>query len=870
MRLVLSSLIVIAGLLSSQATAATTPEQTASADIRDSGFVYCVSGQVNTFNPQKASSGLIVDTLAAQLYDRLLDVDPYTYRLVPELAESWEVLDNGATYRFHLRRDVSFQKTAWFTPTRKLNADDVVFTFQRIFDRRHPWHNINGSSFPYFDSLQFADNVKSVRKLDNNTVEFRLTQPDASFLWHLATHYASVMSAEYAAQLSRKDRQELLDRQPVGTGPFQLSEYRAGQFIRLQRHDGFWRGKPLMPQVVVDLGSGGTGRLSKLLTGECDVLAWPAASQLTILRDDPRLRLTLRPGMNIAYLAFNTDKPPLNNPAVRHALALSINNQRLMQSIYYGTAETAASILPRASWAYDNDAKITEYNPQKSREQLKALGIENLTLHLWVPTSSQAWNPSPLKTAELIQADMAQVGVKVVIVPVEGRFQEARLMDMNHDLTLSGWATDSNDPDSFFRPLLSCAAINSQTNFAHWCNPEFDSVLRKALSSQQLASRIEAYEEAQNILEKELPILPLASSLRLQAYRYDIKGLVLSPFGNASFAGVSREKTRRGEKTMIIFTLRRLLLLLVTLFFLTFIGFSLSYFTPHAPLQGASLWNAWIFWFNGLLHWDFGVSSINGQLISEQLKEVFPATMELCILAFGFALMVGIPVGMLAGVTRSKWPDRFISALALLGFSIPVFWLALLLTLFFSLTLGWLPVSGRFDLLYEVKPVTGFAIIDAWISDSPWRDEMVMSAIRHMVLPVLTLSVAPTTEVIRLMRISTIEVYDQNYVKAAATRGLSRFTILRRHVLHNALPPVIPRLGLQFSTMLTLAMITEMVFSWPGLGRWLIHAIRQQDYAAISAGVMVIGSLVIVVNVISDILGAMANPLKHKEWYALR
>ena len=539
MRLVLSSLIVMAGLLSGQAAAA--PEPPPTADIRNSGFVYCVSGQVNTFNPQKASSGLIVDTLAAQLYDRLLDVDPYTYRLVPELAASWEVLDNGATYRFHLRRDVAFQKTPWFTPTRKLNADDVVFTFQRIFDRGHPWHNVNGGNFPYFDSLQFADNVQSVRKLDNHTVEFRLSQPDASFLWHLATHYASVMSAEYAAQLAGVDRQEQIDRQPVGTGPFQLSEYRAGQYIRLQRHDKFWRGTPLMPQVVVDLGSGGTGRLSKLLTGECDVLAWPAASQLTILRDDPRLRLTLRPGMNIAYLAFNTDKPPLNNPAVRHALALAINNQRLMQSIYYGTAETAASILPRASWAYDSEAKITEYNPAKSREQLKALGLENLTLQLWVPTSSQAWNPSPLKTAELIQADMAQVGVKVVIVPVEGRFQEARLMDMNHDLTLSGGATDSNDPASFFRPLLSCAAIHSQTSFAHWCNPAFDRLLRKALSSQQLSARIDAYGEAQNILADELPILPLASSLRLQAYRYDIKGLVLSPFGNASFAGVSRE-----------------------------------------------------------------------------------------------------------------------------------------------------------------------------------------------------------------------------------------------------------------------------------------------------------------------------------------
>lgn len=321
---------------------------------------------------------------------------------------------------------------------------------------------------------------------------------------------------------------------------------------------------------------------------------------------------------------------------------------------------------------------------------------------------------------------------------------------------------------------------------------------------------------------------------------------------------------------MIIFTLRRLLLLLVTLFLLTFVGFSLSYFTPHAPLQGASLWNAWFFWFKGVLHWDFGVSSINGQLISEQLKEVFPATMELCILAFGFALVVGIPVGMMAGIMRGKWQDKFISALALIGFSVPIFWLALLLTLFFSLTLGWLPVSGRFDLLYEVKTVTGFALIDAWLSESIWREEMIISALRHMVLPVLTLAVAPTTEVIRLMRLSTIEVFEQNYIKAAATRGLSRLSILRRHVLHNALPPVIPRLGLQFSAMLTLAMITEMVFSWPGLGRWVINAIRQQDYAAISAGVMVIGALVIIVNVLSDILGALANPLKHKEWYALR
>ncbi|CAE1145757.1 putrescine export ABC transporter permease SapB [Serratia rhizosphaerae] len=321
---------------------------------------------------------------------------------------------------------------------------------------------------------------------------------------------------------------------------------------------------------------------------------------------------------------------------------------------------------------------------------------------------------------------------------------------------------------------------------------------------------------------------------------------------------------------MIIFTLRRCLLLIITLFFLTLVGFSLSYFTPHAPLSGAGLWDAYQFYFTSLLHWDFGVSSINGQAIDEQLREVFPATMELCILAFALALFIGIPLGIIAGVMRGKWQDTAISTFALLGFSIPVFWLALLLMLFFSLHLGWLPVSGRFDLLYQVQPVTGFALVDAWLSDSPYRSEMIASALRHMILPIAALAVAPTTEVVRLMRISTDEVFSQNYIKAAATRGLSRFTIIRRHVLHNALPPIIPKLGLQFSTMLTLAMITEVVFSWPGLGRWLINAIRQQDYAAISAGVMLVGSLVITINVLADILGAATNPLKHKEWYALR
>ncbi len=321
---------------------------------------------------------------------------------------------------------------------------------------------------------------------------------------------------------------------------------------------------------------------------------------------------------------------------------------------------------------------------------------------------------------------------------------------------------------------------------------------------------------------------------------------------------------------MSLFILRRIFLLLITLLLLSFVSFSLCFYTPHAPLQGATLIDAYSFWLTSMLQGDFGVSSINGQSVSAQLLVVFPATLELCILSVIFATICGLPLGIIAALSRHKWQDKLISGFALLGFSLPVFWLALLLTLLFSLHLGWFPVSGRINLLYPAPTITGFALIDAWLSDSPLRHAMLISTVQHLVLPVITLSIVPMTELIRLMRNSTLDVINQGYIKAAVIRGLSRFTVIRRHVIHNALPPIVPHLGLQFSTLLTLSMITEAVFNWPGVGRWLITAVRQEDYNAISAGVMVIGSLVISINVLADITGAIINPLKHKEWYANR
>ncbi|UDG79518.1 putrescine export ABC transporter permease SapB [Candidatus Steffania adelgidicola] len=321
---------------------------------------------------------------------------------------------------------------------------------------------------------------------------------------------------------------------------------------------------------------------------------------------------------------------------------------------------------------------------------------------------------------------------------------------------------------------------------------------------------------------------------------------------------------------MIIFLFHRLIWLIVRVFLLTLVSFCLTYYTKKASLRSLSPFDAYSHYFWSLIHGDLGISSINGMANSLQIVEVFPETIELCLLAFLVALLVGIPLGIISGMERGKWQDISISIFSMIGFSMPVFWLPLLLILYFSLYLDWLPVDGFCDSLYPVRHITDVVVLDAWLSDCFYRKAIIISILKHMILPIVSLAVAPTTTVVRLMRISTVEVMSQNYIRAAETRGLSRWTIIHRHLLHNALPPIIPQLGIQLSSMLTLAMITEVVFSLPGLGRWIIIAIQQKDYSAISAGVMLLGTLVIFINILSDVVGTLVNPLRYKEWYAIR
>lgn len=261
---------------------------------------------------------------------------------------------------------------------------------------------------------------------------------------------------------------------------------------------------------------------------------------------------------------------------------------------------------------------------------------------------------------------------------------------------------------------------------------------------------------------------------------------------------------------------------------------------------------------------EWGLSFSSQQPVLAEVRTVLPATIELASYALVLSLILGIPSGIIAAVRKEKWLDNAISGFALVGYSVPIFWWALLLIMIFSLQLGWLPTSGRIGVLYEVPHHTGFMLLDIWLSDLPYKHAAFRDALIHLTLPTLVLATYPTTVMMRFVRESMLEVLDKNYIKTARAKGLNRAQVLYKHGLRNALLPVTRQIGLQFSTLITLAMLTEVVFSWPGIGQWLIDGIYQRNFTAIQAGVLVISTLVIVVNISTEVLHTLFNPLARK------
>lgn len=264
---------------------------------------------------------------------------------------------------------------------------------------------------------------------------------------------------------------------------------------------------------------------------------------------------------------------------------------------------------------------------------------------------------------------------------------------------------------------------------------------------------------------------------------------------------------------------------------------------------------------------DWGQSLTNGTSIYVQVFNALPATIELATYALIYGFIVAIPFGVIASSERRPWLDKSILSLSIIGFSMPIFWLALLMILVFSINLGWFPISGRLSLVYDIPATTGFIMVDIMLSEVPYKQEALRDAFAHLAIPTFVLAAYPTTVLIRTTRQSMKTVMNTAYVKAARAKGLSNIQVLRRHGLRNGLLPVIQMMGLHFGTLVTLAMVTEVIFSWPGIGLWLVDAIHQRDYPAIQGGILVLSGMVFIATIIFDVIYMIFDPLARRHGY---
>lgn len=512
-------------------------------DFFQSGIIYCSESSPVSFNPQLDTSSTTADATSHQLYNRLLEFDPVSGRITPSLASSWLVSADGLTYTFQLRRDVEFHTTPYFTPTRKFNADDVVFSINRWRVPNHPYHDVSGGRYPYFDSLGLAENIAKVERVNGYRVEITLHERDSAFLANLASDFAVILSAEYADTLVKAQLAKNIDDYPIGTGPFKFVDYRKDQYVRYTKNDNYWVDEPISETLIFDITPKSSLRLAKLMTGECDAMALPAQTELTVIRDHEDLNLEDKPGLNVGYWAFNTRRPPFDNPDVRRALAYAIDKNSLLEAVYFDGAQRAKSLLPDSSWAYQNDADDTAYNPVLARKLLDDAGIdEDFTMTIWAMPVERIYNPNALKMAELIQGYLAAIDIDVEIVTYDWTTFRKRLEDGLHDSVLMGWSADNGDPDNFYRPLLSCEAIPSKTNRALWCNEDFDILLDEAVQTDDIERRKALYVQVNRLLYERLPLVPIAHAYQYQASRKNIEGMEINPFGGVRFAGVEKLK----------------------------------------------------------------------------------------------------------------------------------------------------------------------------------------------------------------------------------------------------------------------------------------------------------------------------------------
>ena len=441
--------------------------------------------------------------------------------VLPELAESWTVSPDGRAYTFHLRRGVRFHANAGFAPTRDFDADDVLFSFERQW-HDGPYHRLaSGQSFTYFNDMEMGSLLQGIDRLDDHTVRFRLTRAEAPFMADLAMPLAKILSAEYADAMLKAGTPERLDAEPIGTGPFSFDGYQRTVAVRFKAFLDHWGGRPPLDTLVFSVTPNASVRLTKLKSGECQVMQYPNPADAGKIERDPQLTLLRQEGLNVGYMAMNASRPPFDDVRVRRAVNMAVDKDAIVRAIYGRLGTPAKNPLPPTLWSYDDAVVPYPYDPAAARRLMLEAGLKDgIDTDLWYMPVTRAYNPDSKRMAEMVADDLSRIGIRAHLVTVPWADYSGKLLAGVPDMAFTGWLSDNGDPDNFLGILLGCHdGVPFQDNVAKWCDPAYARIIAEAKSTADHDRRAALYRQAQAIAHDQAPWVPIAHGVVLKPRR---------------------------------------------------------------------------------------------------------------------------------------------------------------------------------------------------------------------------------------------------------------------------------------------------------------------------------------------------------------
>ncbi len=504
------------------------PEAAAMSDGPQMGgvLVFARSGDSVGLDPGRETDGESFYG-SRQIFDTLVEFKPGTTEVQGALAESWNVSADGLEFTFNLRPGVKFHDGTPF------NADAVAFSFERQMDESHPYYD--HGPWKYFGGMGMGGIIDEVVVVNDLTVKFVLTAPEAPFIANLAMDFAAIVSPTAVALYD-----EEFPSNPVGTGPFKLVSWTKDDSIVLEANKDYWGEGPYLDRLILRVIPDATARYLALKAGEVDLIDFPSAEDLELMAADPNIELIQQAGLNVGYIAMNLDKEPFGDVRVRQAMNYAINREEIIEGVYGSAGQVAKNPIPPTIWSYNDDIEPYPFDPDKARELLAEAGFPNgFSTDLWAMPVARPYNPNARRIAEIVQAQLADIGVEIEIVSYDWGTYLDKTDVGEHSMAMLGWTGDNGDPDNFIYLLLSAdSAVPPAMNISFWRNEEFTNLTLEAKRVYDQDARAKLYEQAQVIFHEEAPWVPIAHSVVTVPVLNTVHGFVIYPTGSRVFQRV--------------------------------------------------------------------------------------------------------------------------------------------------------------------------------------------------------------------------------------------------------------------------------------------------------------------------------------------